>query len=215
MGKDTEKERYIMKIHAIATLALSVLALAGCAADASEEPGGDETLGQTSEAFSVSSYGWWYLPHGGTGGTETTLRCRAGDVITGIYGRAGNVVDSLGIICQHLYPDGSLGPRYNSQLVGGTGGTVDYSTTCSFSNGVLVGLSGQSGTYVDFIQPICARPPYTSTFVNWTTMNYGSWTHGTSFRDDVQPYYVLDALVVRHGTVIDSVRAHAVYVGTR
>ena len=72
--------------------------VAGCAAPTTEEEP-DENIGQAASAFSVTSSTFELGRIGGTSGNAGTLRCAdSRDVIVGLRGRSGNVVDSLPLL---------------------------------------------------------------------------------------------------------------------
>lgn len=78
-----------------------------------------------------------------------------GAVPTGIYGRAGSVVDRIGLVCRG-YRDaldrGELGGDW-----GGTGGST-FINECPRGYW-LVGLRIWSGLYISAVQPICRYDP--------------------------------------------------------
>ena len=94
-----------------ALVPMFTLGLLACsAAVESDEPHETlETLGTTSEAFSVSQYTWQLPYRGGTGGSYQQAWCGAGDVAIGLYGRSGSMIDAVGFICAKLLSNGTLG----------------------------------------------------------------------------------------------------------
>ena len=90
---------------------------------------------------------------GGTGGGPVTLRCDEGWAVSGIHGRADDLVDSLGLICSPLSGAGGSAMRGPS---GGSGGTA-FSDP-SLEGDVGLGFVGRSGNLIDQIELTCGVP---------------------------------------------------------
>jgi hypothetical protein len=143
----------------LVTLAVVLAVVAtGCAADGADEAiAPPENVATTSEALSLSPYRWSLPWRGGSGGAWTgPLGCGPGDVIVGIHVRAHTYVDQLGLICAHLYSNGTFGPRYTTPAQGGGGGDPYY-FECIHGTAV-VGFYGKAKTYLDRIGVICGVP---------------------------------------------------------
>jgi hypothetical protein len=147
-----------------------------------------------------------YLPQrGGGGGGSHLLACDTGDVVVGIYGRAGLHVDQIGLTCADRYSDGSLGSTYSRGPYGGTGGS-SFSRTCP-SDAVAVGLHGRSGQYLDQVGLQCASVsswPRYGTVTTTTTAAGGSG--GSAFDDRCVRGYALTQIDVRSGDYVDAVQ---------
>jgi hypothetical protein len=96
---------------------------------------------------------------GGFGGNDygAALACPAGSVVTGLQGKAGivtfggNVVDTLGVICQNL----ATGAVFTSTTVGNdAGGTTPYSISCPAGKHGI-GIEGGQGSLLDRIALRC------------------------------------------------------------
>ncbi len=100
-----------------------------------------------------------FTPTPGAPVNPATLLCPADTLAVGFYGAQGDVLDHLGLICQPLALDGSLG-----------GATVDVGPTFGGNGGSAarvqcpagMGMSGYSitftGGYVDRLTPQCNLP---------------------------------------------------------
>ena len=83
-------------------------------------------------------------------GTPYTLDCGSGGVAIGFYGRAGALVDAVGLICGRLGLEEIDPQQYratvlqeaNTPLAGGTGGDP-YEVRCPIG-AVMVGMSGRA-----------------------------------------------------------------------
>lgn len=100
---------------------------------------------------------------GGSGGSSFELGCPDGEILGGIFGRAGTQVNRIGVECVrpvvHENDDGTLrlelldGARLGPE--GGTGGT-SFTYDCGGTR-AAVGMRGRAGTYVDKFGVICER----------------------------------------------------------
>jgi hypothetical protein len=103
---------------------------------------------------------------GGGGGTAFGLQCPAGQVVTGILGRSGGVLDAVGIVCgtPRLVEDRTVMPfRYRIDVtvggilgpVGGGGGSA-FRYNCP-ANSVAMRVRGREGFNVDQLRIDCYR----------------------------------------------------------
>lgn len=90
------------------------------------------------------------------------LRCPAGQVVTALTGRSGDLVDRVGLRCQMLGPDGR--PAAASTLTaqaGGHGGHARTSRACPQGT-VAIGLRGDvragKANVLDFVALDCSTP---------------------------------------------------------
>jgi hypothetical protein len=113
---------------------------------------------------------------GGSGGSrDYEFRCPSGHALVGLHGRAGSLIDSIGIRCARLTrngmvergsrPDGVPGSVL-AQTCGGGGGRA-FSLTCPQNHSAPT-LTGSAGMYLDRIQlgchPAGVRPITASLF---------------------------------------------------
>lgn len=214
-----------MNLRALTFVAVALLTATGCAVSSEADgdlaaTGGDPTVSQddgeektetTSQAFSVTSTTFLLERVGGTGGTAGVLRCNdSRDVIVGLRGRAGNVIDQLGLICARLNADGSTGPAYTTGALGGNGGT-GWSRQCE-PNGVVRRIDAWSATYVDGLQIVCANAPFPNGgyYGGFRAGGYG----GPLTTLDCNASYVMTSINVRTGNVVDAIQPRCTYVGT-
>jgi|GEM_PF-2064385 len=91
---------------------------------------------------------------GGSGGTSSyNLDCGSSGVMVGIYGKAGDWVDQIGITCQTVNANGTLGSTYTRGPKGGAGGTG--ATSRCLSGQVVGALYSASGTFINQVKPSC------------------------------------------------------------
>jgi hypothetical protein len=78
--------------------------------------------------------------HGGGGGVVSVFRLDRGEVVTGLSGRHGDVIDSLRIHTN----------RRSSELFGGGGGSRDYRVEVP-AGAEATGFAGRAGRYLDAV----------------------------------------------------------------
>lgn len=82
----------------------------------------------------------------------TRLQCGEGEVVVGLHGHGGALVDGLGLICGR--EDGSK--DHMTRMLGGRGGKPMHAR-CAAGEGV-VGLEVRGGSLIDGIVGLCQRP---------------------------------------------------------
>ncbi len=100
----------------------------------------------TRFASSTLSYG---LPHGASAGGYSQLSCPSQYRITGIYGKSGSGIDSIGIICKTE----NQAQTYRSATFGGSAGT-SYELSCPAGQ-FATELNGRAGTYLNQLSLGC------------------------------------------------------------
>lgn len=145
---------------------------------------------------------------GASGGTNSyNLDCGSSGILVGVYGKLGFWVDQIGIICQLVKPDGTLGSSYTRGPVGGQGGS---SATARCQTGQAVGGVGvRSGSYIEYVHLLC-WPWVSST----RRLNTSGPTWNKSFgqySQQLQLFRCSDekvgkALRGKHGSYIDSMQ---------
>jgi hypothetical protein len=87
---------------------------------------------------------------GGAGGAEFTLACGPGHVLTGLRSRTDLFLNSVGITCRPVLPNGSLGPETTvGATAGGTGGQANP-IACRIGE-VVATAEVRAATYVDLV----------------------------------------------------------------
>jgi hypothetical protein len=190
----------------------------GCTAEMDVEPEGTEATSEalaTAHGFAVTSYTYNLGYHGGTGGTASRLACNAGDVAVGLYGSYGNYVNELGLICAHLYSNGTLGVPYTT-APRGTPGPTPFTFQCpmkvlGFSHDeFLTGFRGRSGTYLDAnIGGLCQTLP---SFDLATRYVFGTSGGGTRYEDECPAYYGVTSIYIRAASWVDGFRGTCSYI---
>jgi len=103
-----------------------------------------------------------YPLYGGSGGSPFRLQCPANTAVSGIKGRAGNLVDQLRIYCGPMGANGSL-QSVGSLLPGqaGGGGGNAFGPHYCIENKPGIGITGRAGVFVDGIRLACdlGNPP--------------------------------------------------------
>jgi len=94
-------------------------------------------------------------PIWGSGGGTTSydLDCGSTGVLVGVYGKKGQWIDQIGLICQRLNADGSLGSSYTRGPVGGSGGDGGQGR-CEQGKAVG-GMFAWSGNYINIVLVDC------------------------------------------------------------
>jgi hypothetical protein len=92
---------------------------------------------------------------GGSGGTAFTQTCPNGEILSGLQGTSGTLIDSVESICTKL---DVLGDNFTDPVVlssHGGSGARGYDLECP-KGWAVTGLTGRSGSFVDRVQLICA-----------------------------------------------------------
>jgi hypothetical protein len=145
-------------------------------------------------------------PHGGSGGSPASSECPYGAVAVGVYGRAGQYLHSLGLVCRYVNADGSFGSYHYAGAHGGAGGS-SFVSTCS-GDMAVVGFYGRSGGYVDGLGMYCARP---ATWRSGSGFDGSLWVAGGSggafFSDLCRNGPMVTKLRLRSGDLVDQMQA--------
>ena len=97
--------------------------------------------------------------YGGHGGVLQELRCAPGCVVTGIQTRSGSFVDAIRLLQTRW--DGNLQPAESmwTPWVGGHGGVERAERVVDPSSaGIVIGLTGRAGLYVDNLTVVVGEP---------------------------------------------------------
>jgi hypothetical protein len=95
-------------------------------------------------------------PYGGTGGYARSLTCPPNQVLVGIRGRSGTLIDSLGIVCSDAKaPDPWSPANYVSPVVGGAGGYW-FDDRCA-NNYLIYEFNVRSSRFLNALQGRCIR----------------------------------------------------------
>jgi hypothetical protein len=154
-----------------APLVLGILAACGApdANDVAEQASAvtldDERSPQCTQLETDGQGNYWNVTGDCYAGTANTganqIRCPAGQVVSGIYGRAGDYIDRVGTICSVVLPGGNLASPQSTYSVGGNGGGGFDEIDCPTKSGVAshaIGIFGRAGGYVDAMGLVCAYP---------------------------------------------------------
>ncbi|MBN1772671.1 MAG: glycosyltransferase family 39 protein [Deltaproteobacteria bacterium] len=94
-------------------------------------------------------------PFGGVAPTFRRLACPPGTAVVGLFGRAGRVVDAVGVLCGDLESDAVVRAA-GGATVGGTGGAA-VEWRCPAGTAAR-GLGGGAGERLDRLEVVCAPP---------------------------------------------------------
>jgi hypothetical protein len=156
------------------------------------------------------------------GEPSETLRCPQGEVITGLYGRKGNYIDRVGILCAPLNPDGTLGVPHDVGSAGGSGGNGFDNLNCP-PNYAASGIIGRSGDSIDAIGLECQAAPFGDRTGYVASTGIVGGNGGGKYEIDcyqgnpssANPLpQLLTALVVYHGSWVDSLEVRCESVWT-
>lgn len=91
---------------------------------------------------------------GGSGGTAIALRCAPDEVMAGVYGKAGTVVDQIGPLCIQVDPLGRwIGDPAEGKAAGGNGG-ARFALVCPVNSSVS-GFQGRASMLIDQLRIKC------------------------------------------------------------
>jgi hypothetical protein len=137
---------------------------------------------------------------GGTGGTQAIeVSCPPGYLATGLIGASGVYIDSVGLQCSRLEPDGTAGNVSIAEARGGSEGN-EFVLACP-TNQFLVTVTGRSGIYVDQITGYCETIDEAHSFESASTGGDG----GSPFMAKCPPGYAVTGLYGKSGNWMDSV----------
>ncbi|MBI5518287.1 MAG: hypothetical protein HY909_31235 [Deltaproteobacteria bacterium] len=121
---------------------------------------GIECRGLVPDVSSPSYHSEYAVQYaGGTVQTqEARLGCGPGELLVGLQGASGALVDRVGILCAPATMEGGAEPRWRSPHPGGAhggAGGFPWELPCP-PGSVLVGVGGRGGELIDAIGPVCA-----------------------------------------------------------
>jgi hypothetical protein len=100
---------------------------------------------------------------GGNGGIAGSMICANGFAVQSIYGKAGSLVDGIGVLCGKMEANGGmvkiLGNSQPMGPLGGAGGSA-FRQDCNGGQ-IAKGISGSAGTLIDKISVNCHTPTAT------------------------------------------------------
>jgi len=214
----------VRKEHGITSRAAIVALIAlipGCGAKPDGVSQNEEPTATTSEAWSIVWSNYWPLQWvGGSGGqTDAPFHCPPNAVAVGVYGTTtyqhysdpNNYIGSFGVLCETLNSDGTLATTATKTFGGGPWIGFYYQSQCPQGD-VMVGLQGNSGTYVDSIAPMCEPLAYIYSG-RYISPGAGAGGYGGSqfFRQCGEGWVVTNG-VVRSGSWVDGLQLTCDYI---
>lgn len=199
------------KIRAMISLliGLSLVLACGIAIDTDNDTGSTQAPPPTRTSLPPTSYFTYVVDYsstikvdggGGTGGTQAIeVSCPPGYLATGLIGASGVYIDSVGLQCSRLEPDGTAGNVSIAEARGGSEGN-EFVLACP-TNQFLVTVMGRSGLYVDQITGYCETIDKAYSFESASTGGDG----GSPFMAKCPPGYAVTGLYGKSGNWMDSV----------
>lgn len=146
---------------------------------------------------------------GGTGGTSGyDLDCGPGNVMVGAFGKVGQWIDGIGLHCQQVKPDGTLGSTSTRGPKGGSGG--DGAEAKCPAGKVVGAITAYTGSFVNGLVLNCfpwsaasRRPDYSA---GTAPMWLGSAAYSRNARVVCPAEKAAKALRGKYGWYIDSVQ---------
>lgn len=115
-----------------------------------------EPRAQWVSAFTIDPATPAFLPlRGGNVGFPFALTCAPNELVVGLWGRAGNTIDTLGLLCARMRPNGTLGFTEQRPDLGNAM-TPPFTLQCP-KHEVIISLRGLAATKVDRLGGRCAR----------------------------------------------------------
>lgn len=144
---------------------------------------------------------------GGSGGASFALRCAPDEVMAGVYGKAGTLVDRIGPLCIQVDPLGRwIGSPAERNTAGGGGG-ARFGLFCPVNSSVS-GIQGRASMWIDQLRIKCG--PLTGSRLASSGSVLASQAGGTG-GNAFGPFDCVDnkpgrGLIVRAGTYVDQIR---------
>lgn len=133
------------------------------------------------------------------------LTCGPDELVVGVRGRMGMAIESLGLSCARVRPNGSMDlPESRSIL--GTSMNEPYSMQCGRHEAIL-GLRGRASTLVYRLGLSCARlRPWFEQGKRGRVLPSIGGTTGISFTDECPPGYLLHGIFGYSNGTINSMQ---------
>jgi hypothetical protein len=153
-------------------------------------------------SFSIDPSTPAFLPsRGASAGSPFALTCGPDELVVGFWGRAGTTVDSIGLSCARLRPNGLFGVPEKRPGIG-TAMTAPFALQCP-KHEAFIGLRGRAGTKVDRIGVRCARVrPWVEKGIRGAVLQSVGGAGGLPFADECPAGYLLQGIVgFSNGTI--------------
>jgi hypothetical protein len=144
---------------------------------------------------------------GGSGGTAIALRCGPDEVMAGVHGKAGTLVDRIGPLCIQVDPLGRWIGRPAEGNTAGGGGGARFGLLCPVNSSVS-GIQGRASMWIDQLRIKCGPLRGTRLASSGSVLaSQAGGGGGNAFG----PFDCVDnkpgrGLIVRAGTYVDQVR---------
>jgi hypothetical protein len=142
---------------------------------------------------------------GGTGGglaPSTSTTCGSNELMVGLRGRSGSLVNQLQVVCASAT---NLSATRSLPAVGGTGGVV-FESICPAGTAVSR-IRTRSGTMLDAVQLVCRSPAAPSLFVEQSIGSQSGTASGVMTRLRCSGDGALVGFFGRTGTLVDRLGA--------
>jgi hypothetical protein len=145
-------------------------------------------------AFSIDSTTPLVLPfHGGNAGSPFALTCGPDELVTGVWGRAENTLDTLGLYCSRIRPNGTLQMGEQRPALG-TAMTTPFTLQCPVQQAVMA-VRGRAGTKLDRVGLSCARiRPWLEQGIRGVVLQSVGGAGGSAFADECPAGYFFQGI---------------------
>lgn len=139
--------------------------------------------------------------HGGGVGSPFALTCGPEELMVGVWGHAGTAIDTIGLICARMRPNGMLQvPERRPEI--GTAMTSPFALQCP-QHEAMIGFRGRAATKLDRIGAVCARVrPWVLLGRRGAALQSVGGMGGTPFADECPVGYLLQGILgFSNGTI--------------
>ena len=142
---------------------------------------------------------------GGNAGMPFALTCGPDELVVGVRGRMGMTVETLGLSCARVRPNGTLDMPEQRPILGTSSGEP-YSMQCGRHEAIL-GLRGRAATGVDRLGLSCARVrPWFEQGRRGSVLPSVGGTLGIPFTDECPRGYLLHGILGYSNTIINAIQ---------
>ena len=139
--------------------------------------------------------------HGGNAGSPFALTCGPDELVVGFWGRAGMAIDTAGLICARMRPNGLFQMPEKRPPIGSSMAEA-FTLQCP-PHEAVIGLRGRASMKLDRLGIACARiKPWVDQGVRGAVLTSVGGLAGTPFTDECPVGYLIQgALGFSNGTI--------------
>jgi hypothetical protein len=132
--------------------------------------------------------------HGGSVGSPFALTCGPDELVVGLWGHAGTTIDTIGLSCARMRPNGILQAPEKRPGVG-MAMTEPFALQCP-RHEAIIGLRGRAGMKFDRLGATCARvKPWVEQGRRGAVLQSVGGMSGTPFTDECPAGYLLQGIL--------------------